>query len=93
MSEIGLGVSAAYLNGSVSQAFSNDTIESAGSGTISAGTNPLSGLTIGTTKSGATEFSGTISEIIIYDRPLKSDERSDVFDYLSMKYRIPVVGL
>lgn len=82
---------AAYFNDTVSQAFINSATTSAGSG--STGTNQLTGLTIGTDKSGANGFNGLISEIIVYNRPLKLQERKDVMNYLSKKYKITVTGL
>lgn len=36
-------------------------------------------------------FSGMISEIIIYDRALKTDELTDVSKYLSKKYSIKIL--
>ncbi len=82
---------AAYFNDTVSQAFINSATTSAGSG--STGTNQLTGLTVGTDKSGANGFNGLISEIIVYNRPLKLQERKDVMNYLSKKYKITVTGL
>ena len=82
---------AAYFNNTLSQAFINSATTSAGSG--STGTNQLTGLTIGTDKSGSNGFNGLISEIIIYNRPLKLQERKDVMNYLSKKYKITVTGL
>ena len=84
---------AAYFNGSDSQAFVNNATTSAGAATVSAGTNQLGGLTIGTKKDGASGFDGLISEIIIYNRPLKLQERKDVMKYLSKKYQILVTGI
>lgn len=84
---------AAYFNSSSSQVFVNNATTSAGSGTINPNTNQLGGLTIGTDKSGTNGFNGYISEVIIYNRPLKLQERKDVMSYLSKKYKISVTGL
>lgn len=50
------------------------------------------GLTIGTDLGGADNFTGLISEIIIFDRVLKVEERRSVMSYLSKKYSIRVEG-
>ena len=86
----------AYFNGTSSQGFVNEatTAIATTSGAISSGTpNQITGLTIGTNKSGSAGFGGLISEIIVYNRPLKIQERKDVMDYLSKKYKISVTGL
>lgn len=83
---------AAYLNGASSKAYLNNTKTMAGNAVVDAGSNPLSGLTIATTKSGGSAFTGLISEVIIYNRPLQATERDEVFRYLSTKYKIPVLG-
>ncbi len=84
---------AAYLDGSRSRAYSNNATTSAGDSQINAGTNPLEGLTVGADKSGANNFGGLISEIIIFNRVLKIDERKSVMSYLTKKYRIYVAEL
>ena len=84
---------AAYLNGSSSKAYVNNAETSAGKANIDAGSNSLTGLTIGANKSGGNAFTGLISEIIIYDHPLQIQERRDVFKYLSFKYKISVTGI
>lgn len=86
-------VVAAYLNSSASGAYVNNAATLAGNSYISAGPNPINGLTIGTDKTGAAGFAGLISEVIIYNRPLKIQERKDVMNYLSRKYGIAVTGL
>jgi prepilin-type N-terminal cleavage/methylation domain-containing protein len=86
-------IMAAYFNGSTSQVFLNNATSITGGATISPGTNQLSGLTVGTNKSGSSGFNGWISEIIIYNRPLKLQERKDVMNYLSKKYKISVTGI
>lgn len=84
-------VIAAYFNTTSSQAFVNEATTAIGSGSI--GSNSITGLTIGTDKSGSNGFNGLISEIIVYNRPLKTQERKDVMFYLAKKYRISVTGL
>ncbi len=83
-----------YFNGTSSKVFVNNMTEVGGSGAVlNAGTNALNGLTIGSKKSRASGISAEISEVIVYDRVLKSTERQDVMGYLSKKYKIPVTGL
>jgi hypothetical protein len=84
---------AAYFNGSSSKAYVNNATTSAGNANISAGSNQLSGLTIGTNKSGSSAFTGLISEVIIFNRVLQIQERRDVFKYLSYKYKISATGI
>ncbi len=83
---------AIYFNGSSSKAFVNNTKNMAGGATTNPGTNFLTGLTIGSDRNGGYSFNGLISEVIIYNRPLQNKERTDVFKYLSNKYKIPVLG-
>ena len=85
---------AVYFNNTSSQVFVNDVTAQTGSGYLSPGTNQLTGLTIGTARGGSIGgLNGLISEIIIYNRPLKFAERHDVFKYLSEKYKIAVTNL
>jgi len=84
---------AAYLNGASSKAYVNNAATSAGDASIDAGLNLLTGLTIGSNKSGGNGFQGFIAEVIIYDRPLQLQERRDVFKYLSHKYKISATGI
>ncbi len=82
-----------YFNGNSSKVFVNNTTEVGGSGAVlTAGTNALSGLTIGANKSGASGIAAEISEVIVYNRILKDTERQDVMGYLSKKYKITVTG-
>jgi len=85
-------VVAAYFNSNNSSAYVNNVATTAGNGVINSGTNALNGLTIGTNKSGSAGFTGMISEVIIFNRPLKLQERKDVMGYLAKKYRISVTG-
>jgi prepilin-type N-terminal cleavage/methylation domain-containing protein len=80
----------AYFNGASSKAFSNVADTGAD---LSLGAGELVGLTIGTDQNYGNSFTGLISEIIIYNRPLKLQERKDVMSYLSKKYQIIVTGL
>lgn len=84
---------AAYFNGSSSHAYVNDATTKAGNGNINSGSNSLNGVTIGSNKSGGAGFTGMISEVIIFNRPLQLQERKDVMSYLSKKYKISVTGL
>jgi len=83
---------AAYLNGAASKAFVNNVATAAGVTELNAGSNSLNGLTIGTNKSGGAGFNGLISEVIVFNRPLKLQERKDVMSYLAKKYKISVAG-
>jgi hypothetical protein len=82
---------AAYFNGTISKIYMNDSETAIASG--NSGSNALTGLTIGATKSGTEMFTGMISEVIIYDRILAIQERRDVFRYLADKYKITVTGI
>jgi len=82
----------AYLNSTSSQAYVNNALTSAGSGVFNSGTNSLNGLTLGASNVGTSGFTGFISEIIIFNRPLKLQERKDIMIYLSTKYRIAIIS-
>lgn len=84
---------ASYFNGSSSKAYLNDATNMVGGATVSPGSNPLTGLTVGSDRNGRYSFNGLISEIIIYNRALPIQERRDVFKYLSYKYNISVNGI
>ena len=87
---------AVYYDQAYTKAYVNDTTVVTGGGYFNAtGSNKITGLTIGSWKndSSVNRFVGLISEIIIYNRVLKSDERKDIFAYLSKKYSIPVAGI
>lgn len=85
-------VTCAIFNGTQSGAYVNNALSLAGGGYISAGTNAMNGLTIGSDRSGSFAFNGFISEVIIYNRPLKLQERRDVMIYLGKKYRINIIS-
>jgi hypothetical protein len=57
------------------------------------GISTMDGLTIGTDRVGSYPFTGLVSEVIIYNRPLETQERKDVMNYLSQKYGIAVNGI
>jgi hypothetical protein len=77
----------AYFNGSASTASLNSQTMAS---TQNAGTNELAGVTIGTNKSGGSGIYGLISEVIIFNRPLKIQERIEILTYLSKKYKITI---
>lgn len=92
---------AAYFNNTSSQAFLNDTnsrlgldtSDSSPDGLLAAGSNAMHGIKVGGKYNGSLYFTGLISEIIIYNRPLQQQERREVMKYLSAKYKIFVTGL
>lgn len=86
-------IAAVYFNGLNSKVYFNSSSIIAGGSTINPGTTPLTGVSIGANRSNASNYSGLISEIIIYNRPLQNQERKDVMSYLSKKYGILVTGL
>jgi prepilin-type N-terminal cleavage/methylation domain-containing protein len=87
-------IAAIYFNNASSGVYINDFQNLAGDANLtSIGASQLYGLSIGLDKDGANGFNGLISEVIIYNRPLKPDERKDVMSYLSKKYQITVNGL
>ena len=78
------------LKGGGSEIFVND-VDSVAS-VASMAINGFSGLTLGTDRGGADNFTGLISEVIIFDRILTESERRYVMSYLSKKYKIRVEG-
>lgn len=86
-------IAAVYFNGSNSKVYFNSSSIIAGGSTINPGITALTGISIGANRSNASNYSGLISEIIIYNRPLQNQERKDVMSYLSKKYGILVTGL
>ena len=86
-------IAAVYFNGSNSKVYFNSSSIIAGGSTINPGTTALTGVSIGANRSNALNYSGLISEIIIYNRPLQNQERKDVMSYLSKKYGIVVTDL
>ena len=86
-------IMATYFDGSSSRVYLNDAEDKAGAANLSPGTNELTGLTVGSDKDAGSDLNGLISEVIIFDRALKSQERKDIMSYLSIKYNISVSGL
>lgn len=84
---------AAYFNRTSSKAYINDAKTMVGGVVGSPGSNLMDGLTIGTDRIGSYPFIGLVSEVIIYNRPLETQERKDVMNYLSQKYGIAVIGI
>ncbi len=79
-----------YLNNSNSQSFVNDVAASDSSSSLVV--NGFEGLTVGADRLGSENFTGLISEIIIFNRILSDKERIMVMSYLSKKYNIRVNG-
>ena len=88
-------VIAIYFNGSNSKVYVNDTDSMFGGSVInnSSGTNQLTGVTLGTTRSGSFGFAGYISEVAIFNRVIKAGERKEIFNYFSKKYKIDITGV
>ena len=88
-------VIAIYFNGSNSKVYVNDTDSMFGGSVInnSSGTNQLTGVTLGTTRSGSLGFAGYISEVAIFNRVIKAGERKEIFNYFSKKYKIDITGV
>lgn len=88
-------VLAIYFNEDTSKVYINDVENKIGGDDLSStvGSNELKGLTIGANKSGAVNYNGMISEIIIFDRSLKANERSSIMKYLGDKYKISIEGV
>lgn len=84
---------AAYLNRTSSKTYINDAKTMAGGTMRNPGISTMDGLTIGTDRVGSYPFTGLVSEVIVYNRPLQNQERKDVMGYLSKKYGILVTGL
>ncbi len=90
----------AYINGSSTKLYQNnggtDNVGAMiGGGAVTGPSVDSKGLTIGADRCnvGPYGFVGLISEVIVYNRPLKLQERKDVMSYLSKKYQITVTGL
>ena len=85
---------ATYYNGANSKAFINNATTMINGGVVfDPGPNSLQGIMIGSDRDNFYAFTGLISEIIVYNRPLQTQERKDVMGYLSKKYGIVVTGL
>ena len=86
-------IMAVYFDNTNSRVYLNHAINKVGNSNLSPGSGELTGLTIGATSSGTSAYTGLISEIIIFNRIIKLQERKDVMSYLSTKYKISVSGL
>jgi prepilin-type N-terminal cleavage/methylation domain-containing protein len=88
-------VMALYFNEDSSRVYINHAINKTGGSDLSStiGTSELKGLTVGSNKSSGTYFTGLISEIIIFDRPLKTTDRQNIMKYLGEKYKISIEGV
>jgi hypothetical protein len=86
---------AIYFNGSNSKVYVNDTDLMFGGSVINnaSGANQLTGVTLGTNRSGTNGFNGYISEVAIFNRVIKAGERKEVFNYFSKKYKININGV
>jgi len=84
---------ATYFNRTSSKAYIHDAKTMIGGVVGNSGSNLMEGLTIGTDRIGSFQFTGLVSEVIIYNRPLETQERKDVMNYLSQKYGIAVTGI
>lgn len=80
-----------YYSDANSKAYINNALNMVGGSAVNTTTNMQNGLSAGFDAGNL--YLGLISEIIIYNRPLKTDERKDVFKYLSEKYKIQVQGI
>lgn len=72
---------------------SDATTPTGGAASFAAGSNPITGLTVGANKTGSSGFTGLTSEILIFNRFLSVNERKAVMSYLGKKYKIAVAGL
>jgi prepilin-type N-terminal cleavage/methylation domain-containing protein len=85
---------AIYFNGSNSKVYVNNTDSMFGGSVINAsGANQLTGVTLGTNRSGTNGFNGYISEVAIFNRVIKAGERKEIFTYFSKKYKIDITGV
>ena len=82
-----------YYNGSSSKTYVNDAINKVGGVNVNPGTSVVTGITVGNNLDGGYPFDGLVSEIIVYDRILKIQERKDIMRYLGKKYGIKVNGI
>ncbi|MBL6664395.1 MAG: prepilin-type N-terminal cleavage/methylation domain-containing protein [Rickettsiales bacterium] len=86
-------IMAVYFDGSNSRVYLNHATNKVGNGNIIPGSSEMTGLTVGSTSAGSSVYTGLISEIIIFNRVIKIQERKDIMSYLSTKYKISVTGL
>lgn len=86
-------LSAYFSSTTSSRAYLNDAENTIDGSSNTTGTNPLISLTVGSKKNGDDIYRGYLSEIIIYNRLLKKQERKDVMKYLSTKYQVSIGNL
>lgn len=79
-----------YFNGADSKAFVN-AAETA-TANFTADNTSLYGLTVGTDEIIANQFTGLISEIIIFNRIISDKERKSIMSYLGQKYKIEILA-
>ena len=82
-----------YANRSSSKSYVNNATTMTGGSTVNPGTNILTGLTVGADAANSYNLTGLVSEVIVYNRPLQTQERKDVMNYLSQKYGITITGI
>jgi prepilin-type N-terminal cleavage/methylation domain-containing protein len=87
----------AIYQGSSSAVYQNSVGTLAGNGNLNITSNTeTAGLTVGgnlSNSSGSTAYTGLISEVIIFDRPIKINERREIIKYLAKKYNIIVADI
>lgn len=80
--------------GSSSAIYQNSVGTLAGNGNLNITSNTeTAGFTVGgnpSNTSGSAAYTGLVSEIIIFDRPIKTNERREIIKYLAKKYNITV---
>lgn len=80
-------IMAFYLNGENSKFFLNNSQNFTN---FNGGVNLINGVSIGNNSGSSNGFSGFISEVIIFDSPLKLEARQNIFNYLAKKYNIAI---
>lgn len=86
-------VMSVYINQALSKVYLNDVNNAIGIGAINIGSNEMQGITIGSSRTSTNGFQGLIAEVIVYNRPLQTQERRDVMKYLGKKYKVLVSGV
>ena len=81
------------FNGAYSRSFVNNAATKVGNTDVNAGTVAMWGITVGASRFNGYNLVGLISEIIIYNRPLQTQEMKDVMNYLGQKYGITITGI
>ncbi len=81
------------FNKAKSRIYINNATEKVGGVDKDPGDNDMHGISLGSKANNKTFYKGLISELIIFNRPLKEIERKSVMKYLSKKYDIKVANL